>query len=189
MSILTEKLPTYLTVQGVKCKINSDFRIWLKVSALFEQMENDPSVIVKIFKLIYEKLPPNLYDGLSEIAKFYAHNPKARKKTAKKEETQKKAFDFEYDDELIYSAFCQQYHIDLCDTDMHWWKFKALLNGLTEDTQFVKVMQFRMTDLSQIRDKEQKKFYAKMKSMYQLPDNRSEEQKEKSLNQALESMF
>ena len=190
MSILTEKSPDFLVIQGIECPVHSDFRTWMKVSSLFEKVAEDISVIPDIFKLIFDKLPPNLLEALSEIMKFYSHSPIGAKKQSKKQaDTQKKYFCFEYDADLIYSAFCQQYHIDLCDTDMHWWKFKALLNGLTEDTQFVKVMQYRSVDLAKIKDKDQKRFYANMKALYQLPDNRSEEEKEKRLNSALESMF
>lgn len=190
MSILTEELPTYLTICGVKCPIQSDFRTWLKVSSLFERLEDDQTLIVDIFKLIFpNKLPPSLQEAITKIIEFYSHSQTESKKTSKEPREQKKSFDFEYDADLIYASFWQQYHIDLVDSSMHWWKFKALLNGLTEDTHFSKVVQYRSVELSRIKDKEQKKFYAKMKAMYRLPDNRSIEQKEKSLNKALESMF
>ena len=90
---------------------------------------------------------------------------------------------------MIYSAFMQQYKIDLSDTRMHWWKFKALFGGLSEDTHIVKAIQYRTIDLSTIKDKEQKKFYKKMKSAYKLPDNRNEQQKEEYINTVLEGMF
>ena len=191
MSILTEKLPDHLVVFGVECPIQCDFRIWLKASALFEKIPDEPMLIVDVFRLIFgDKLPPNLQEATSKILEFYTRSPISEtKKGNENGEVSKKSFDFEYDADLIYASFLQQYHIDLCDTDMHWWKFKALLNGLTEDTQFAKVVQYRTVDISRIKDKEMKQFYIKMKSMYQLPDNRSEEQKEESLNKALESMF
>ena len=190
MNILTENLPDYLMVCGVKCPIQSDFRTWLKVSALFEKVADEPRLLVDIFKLIFpNKLPPNLSDAIDKILEFYYHSQEKNNKQTADDTNPKKIFDFEYDADIIYASFWQQYHIDLVETNMHWWKFKALLYGLTEDTQFSKVVQYRTIELSRIRDKDQKRFYAKMKAMYQLPDNRSEEQKEQSLNNALESMF
>lgn len=190
MSILTEKLPDYFLICGAKCPIRSDFHTWLEVSALFERLEEDHTLIVDIFKLIFiEKLPPSLQEAITKILEFYSHSKETGKKTDEESETPKKSFDFEYDADLIYASFWQQYHIDLVDSTMHWWKFKALLNGLTEDTQFAKVIQYRTVELSRIKDKEQKRFYARMKAMHKLPDNRSDEQKENSLNKALESMF
>ena len=119
--------------------------------------------------------------------KFYSYTPV--KSENKDRAVNKNYFDFEYDANLIYSAFLQQYKIDLCQTNMHWWTFKALLGGLSDDTHFIKVVQYRSMDLSKIKDKEQKRHYQKMKALYKLPDNRSEEQKEQHLNDVMESMF
>ena len=40
--------------------------------------------------------------------------------------------DFDYDEDAaeIYSAFRQLYRIDLLETEMHWWVFSALLDGI-----------------------------------------------------------
>ena len=48
-------------------------------------------------------------------------------------------YSYEYDDEYIYGAFYEQYKIDLEYDKVHWWKFKALLKSLKEDTEFVKI--------------------------------------------------
>jgi len=50
-------------------------------------------------------------------------------------------------------------------------------------------VQFRCTDTSKIKDKEQKRYYRKMKALYKLPDNRSEAQKEQQLNDIMAQMF
>ena len=42
-----------------------------------------------------------------------------------------RAFDWLIDSDYIYSAFLQQYGIDLETADMHWHKFLSLFNGLT----------------------------------------------------------
>ena len=51
---------------------------------------------------------------------------------------------------------------------MHWWKFKALMENLNEDTQFVKIMGYRAIDISKIKDKEEKARYKKLKKIYAL---------------------
>ena len=48
---------------------------------------------------------------------------------------------------------------------------------------------FAVGDISKIKDKEQKKFYADMKKLYRLPDNRTQKQKENALNNALSALF
>ena len=80
----------------------------------------------------------------------------------------------------------QQYKIDLNSIEyMHWWKFKALFEGLTENTQIVKIMGYRAMDLSKIKDKEEKKRYKKLQREYALPDDRTEEEKERDFADAL----
>ena len=61
---------------------------------------------------------------------------------------------------------------------MHWWKFKAMFNGLKSDNKIVEIMGYRAIDLSKIKDKEEKKRYKELKRIYALPDMRSQEQKE-----------
>jgi len=79
----------------------------------------------------------------------------------------------------------QQYNIDLQEIKyMHWWKFKALFNGLAENTEIVKIMGYRAVNLSKIKDKEQKNFYKRMKKIYALPDTRSQEEKESEFARA-----
>ena len=90
----------------------------------------------------------------------------------------KQIYSYEFDAEYIYSAFMQQYKIDLNKQYLHWWKFKALFSSLSEDVLFSKIMKYRATDLSSIKDKETKKFYKKMKKIYALPDMRTQEEKE-----------
>lgn len=53
--------------------------------------------------------------------------------------------DFEYDAEEIYSSFMQAYQMDLLDQQgkLHWFKFKALLNGLPDETPIKKIMSIR----------------------------------------------
>ena len=61
---------------------------------------------------------------------------------------------------------------------MHWWKFRALFKGLDDNVQFSKIMSYRAIDLSQIKDKDEKLKYKKLKKIYALPDMRTQEQKE-----------
>lgn len=187
MSILTEALPDYIEVRGKRCQINTDFRVWLEFSEIINKDIRETEKLFKMFNLIFDELPPNLYDGISALMKFYSHTPPKAKREEKA--INKNYFDFEYDANLIYSAFLQQYKIDLCQVNMHWWTFKALLGSLSEDTHFMKAVQFRSMDISKIKDKEQKRYYQKMKALYKLPDNRSEQQKEQHINDVMESMF
>lgn len=187
MSILTDDLPASLDIEGVKCPIQTDFKTWLKVSKLMET-ETIINVLPQILRLVFFELPPKLEGAIYAILDFYL-GVSSKNVSQGQGSTNKALFNFDYDAELIYAAFMQQYGIDLCESTMHWWKFRALVNGLAEDTHFSKVIQCRGVDLSEIKDKERKAFYRKMKELYKLPDNRSEEIKEKNVNANIESVF
>jgi|SRR5690625_512690 len=64
-------------------------------------------------------------------------------------EDDKKAFDLAQDAEYIYASFMHTYQIDLFEQQgkLHWKKFKALLNGLSEDSIFSRVVGIRTAEL------------------------------------------
>ena len=69
-------------------------------------------------------------------------------------------------DELIYSAFMENYNIDLSKY-MHWWKFKALFKGLNSECEFCKIKSYRMYDG---KDKN----LLELKEYYKLPPTQNE---------------
>jgi len=188
MSLLTDKLPEHITVNNSQFPIKTDFKHWLKFTQILLNEKNEIKMLTNICYEVFEELPKApINDVLSELMSFYS--PPQKINSTGNGEKQNRQYDFDYDAELIYSAFMQQYNIDLLTTNMHWWKFKALFDSLNDDTQFIKVVGFRAVNLSEIKDKEQKKYYAKMKRMYKLPDNRTEEEKEQAMNEMLAQMF
>ena len=102
-----------------------------------------------------------------------------------KKEESKQIYSYEFDDELIFSAFKDQYGINLQRIPfLHWWEFKAMFNGLKEDNLIVKVMGYRAMDISKIKDKDRKARYKKLKRLYALPDMRTSKQKEADFGNA-----
>lgn len=183
MSLLIHKLPTQ--VNGIK--INTDFR----VSILFELLMQDKKVrndlkIMKALQLYYPDFEniSSIEKAIEQMLWFYRCGKEelANSNTINENKSNKRnqIYSYEFDDSYIYSAFLQQYTIDLQEIKyMHWWKFKALFDGLSEDTQIVKVMQYRSVNLAQIKDTERRNFYKKMKKLYALPDMRTQEEKER----------
>ena len=106
-------------------------------------------------------------------------------KEKKDNSKEKQIYSYEFDAEYMYSAFLEQYNIDLNSIKyLHWWKFRALFSSLNENTQFSKIMGYRSMNTSKIKDKDMKKHYEKMKKLYALPDMRTEEQKENDFAEA-----
>lgn len=188
MNILIDKLPDYIEVNGNQFPIKTDFRHWIKFTQIM--LENKPEFqkIADIYCELFCKLPKApLTDVLNAIMCFYS--PLQNVNLQGKNNNTQRQYDYDVDAELIYSAFQQQYEIDLTVANLHWWQFKALLNNLNDATQFIKVVGYRSIDLSKLKDKEQRKYYSKMKHIYKLPDNRTEEEKEKAMNDIFEKVF
>lgn len=188
MSILTEKLPDYIEVNNKKYPINSDFRHWIKVTGIVFGNDSEFKKLANVFCEVFSELPDApAGEILSAVMSFYS--PPQKINATENNKAGKRQYDFDYDAELIYSAFLQQYGIDLSCVKMHWWQFKALFDGLNDSTQFIKVVGYRSIKLSDIKDKEQKKYYRKMKQLYKLPDTRTQEEKEQAMNDMFEKMF
>ena len=194
MNLLIDELPKYVDISGQEYKINSDFR----TSILFELLMQDSGIDdeEKTFiaiRLYYENeenkdkdFSIGVFKDLIE-AMMWFYSCGKEKKEEHKEDIQGEAperknnliYSFEYDDDYIYSAFLTQYKIDLNDINyLHWWKFRAMMNGLNSDLQLVKIMGYRSIEITGDMSKSEKQFYSKMKKIYALPDLRTEEEKE-----------
>lgn len=191
MNILIDELPDTVMVGGEEYEIRTDFRI----SMLFELLMQDGSVepadkTKQALELYYPVIPGNYKEAVEALLWFYkcgkADNPQKQKINARKSKT--RVYSFEYDDDYIYAAFMTQYGIDLQDIeDLHWWKFRAMFNSLTNQCEFVKIMEYRSIDLKDDMPKEQKSFYRKMKRIYALPSMDDEDERTNAIADALMS--
>lgn len=189
MSILTDKLPESVVVDGTEYPMKTDFRTWLRFTSEMTSTEEIIQKLSKALILIFEghKLPPTLDCTLAAILDFYTGSSLKSDKNIDGG-NQKRLYDYEHDAEAIYASFMQYYKIDLTTADLHWWQFKALFSSLGEGTKMFEIMQCRSVNLKKIKDKEQRRYYAKMKKLYALPDNRSQEEKEQAIADALFSI-
>lgn len=173
-NILLDKLPTRVKIGRKFYNINSDFRI----SILFELLMQDEDIedelkIPQALKLYFPKIPPMKYieETINAIMWFYGCGDEKEKlnKHIKNSTDLEQAYSFEYDNTYIYDAFMSQYKIDLSTIDnLHWWKFRALFEGLTEENMIVKIMNYRTMDLSKM-DKSEIEFYKEKKEFFKLP--------------------
>lgn len=188
INILLDRLPQF-TQSGNR--IRTDFRESIKFELLMQDNKIDEkNKVIQALKLYYyniEKIT-DIPKAIEEMLWFFACGKKKNvdNKTEKNNKKRiKQIYSYEFDAEYIYSAFLQQYKIDLNSIKyMHWWKFKALMENLNEDTQFVKIMGYRAIDISKIKDKEEKTRYKRLKTIYDLPDMRTTEQKEADFSKA-----
>lgn len=175
MSILTEPLPSTLRVGNEDIPINTDFRTFICYENAMAATDLSAKEKLEIALLLFfgkgaatvdveSAIPPML--NFARCGKPHYKRPLSPRGGL----LSIKAYDYEYDAPYIYAAFLSQYQIDLCDIDyLHYWKFKALLEGLTDNHVFVKIMGYRTMDIDPKLPKKQRDFYTRMKKMYAIP--------------------
>lgn len=83
----------------------------------------------------------------------------------------KKIYSLKEDADYIFASFYQDYGIDLFEMQgkLHWYKFKALLQGLRADTKFKEVIGIRTMELPTGKGTEkQRKAIQELKEVYKL---------------------
>lgn len=151
-----KRLPYFVILKGKKYKINVDFRKMIS----FEKKIQDKSLddAEKMAYCIRNFYPDFFYiqnyisllkdsdlykDACDKLVWFYKCGREDYHRSVSGSKASNQIFDYDYDDEYIYGAFLEQYGIDLTCDFVHWWKFKALLKSLKEDTEFVKIKGYR----------------------------------------------
>ncbi|WMI80349.1 bacteriophage Gp15 family protein [Anaerotignum sp. MB30-C6] len=188
MNLLIDPLPKNVYIDGKEYPIRWEFRVGILYELLMmdEEVRGAEKPLLAL-RLFYPKIPENWQRGLEGIQWFYAGGKEEkgskRKRIGKKKQ---RIYSFEYDASYIYSAFLEQYGLDLTEVrQLHWWKFRALFQGLREDTAFSKIMGYRAMETTDAMGKEQKEFYRRMKEVYRLPSAKAEEEKFSAIEHAL----
>ena len=185
MNILIDYLPTSFVINNKTYEFNSGFR----ESIIFTLMMQDDSLtdeekILGALKLYYPIIPKDTEKALEKIYWFYSKgnieedNKKVKQGKRIFKRNNKKAYDFEVDSDLIFTAFMSQYNINLNKENLHWWEFLALFNSLNDDNEIVKIMNYRTIDLTSIEDKKERKMYSDLQKYYSLEDRISKEEQE-----------
>ena len=188
-NLILDKLPNF-TPNGFKIRTN--FRESIKFELLMQNDKINENDKVKLALNLYFynidiKRPGQLKKAINDMLWFYrCGKDKQGDETSQKavKEYTKRIYSYEFDAEYIFSAFMEQYRINLNKEYLHWCEFKALFNSINENVLFSKIMSYRAMDLSKIKDKDMKKYYKRMKRIYALPDLRSEDEKEKDFAEA-----
>ena len=118
----------------------------LKALKLFfgdQEIPLDPDFIESSFKLINETITKSAYQGNS--SKDWSMNIAPQH-----------IYSYEQDADAIYSSFMMQYHINLLKErgKMHWCVFRALFDGLGEDTPIQRIIELRQNNLADVPDEQ-----------------------------------
>lgn len=111
-----------------------------------QEIPLDPDFIESSFKLINETITKSAYQG--SFSKDWSMNIAPQH-----------IYSYEQDADAIYSSFMMQYHIDLLKErgKMHWCVFRALFDGLSEDTPIKRIIELRQKNLTDVSDEQRGK--------------------------------
>lgn len=187
------KLPYFIKLQGKKYKINVDFRNMIS----FENKIQDKSVNelekleyglrhfyldffdVKNYQLLLSN--EELYkEACEKMLWFYkcGRENYHKTKSGNEKSSKKEIYSYKYDDEYIWAAFYELYRIDLTVDKLHWWKFKAILNSLPENTKFERIKSYRVYEG---KDKDA----LELKEYWELPISQEEQERLNKIYEAL----
>ncbi len=139
-------------------------------------MESSATYEEKILKLLIDgytnELPPHMDSAVKALFDFMVQGKDVNHSPHKSSE---KLMSFSKDEGVIFASFLSQYGIDLYNANLHWWSFMHLLNGLNDNTAFMKIVAYRSVNCQSIKNKDMRKFYRKMKYKYNITDNINDE--------------
>lgn len=182
--------PEYAEVNGKRYKINTDFRVAIECNRIAEDatigdLERSLAIIYTLFGEEGINTPDH-YEKLLELAKMYLLCGKEYDTQA----NEKPDMDFIEDYSYISTSFLSDFHIDLDNCEMHWWKFMDLMNGLSNSELgnccvLNRIRNLRNFDLKDIKDvKEKEKIRKAQKQValkkYQKPKKEATDEQLKS---------
>lgn len=177
--MLGDHLPDEVEIGGVAFPINTDFRAGIRFSAAAQDKDLTAGEITEIglFLFFGEDYMPLLWafrEQAIDAMLFYYSCGKGNPASAGNEHGERhiRAYDFNQDAEYILAEFLLSAGIDLETAPLHWWKFIALFERLCTNTQYAKIIEYRMADTRDM-SKETAKVYKRMKQVYALEGGRA----------------
>lgn len=193
MNIFTDALPDFVTVDGMKYGVLTDFRIWMEFDRIMHRRDiSTKDMIMMCFRLCLDSercriLPEDIIATMEAFKRFYLCGKESKGADT---EIKERALDYSCDSGYIYSAFLTQYGIDLLSVPyMHWYVFCALLEGLEGTREIIKIMRYRLARPEKEQNAEKRKYLKRMKEFYALADTRSEREREEEIANILFEAF
>lgn len=193
MNILLAKLPKSVEIGGREYPVKTDFRAWIEFEIKFQKASDSVKKIDLIINMF--KIRPVIKNAdefnclIEEMIKFYNCGEKMKnEKESKDNSSGPLIYSFEKDHFHIYTDFIRFYSLDLNEVEyLHWWKFRQMFIELPEDSKIKTIMMYRSIKITSKMSPEYRQFYAKMKRIYALEDNRTVKDKTRSFGSLLAS--
>lgn len=189
MNVFYEELPESLEINGREYPVITDFREWIRFSDMLKS-DIPPEFKLEFLSEMFLEEVPDLYteDEIEEvmdaitsflslsgtefpdISSDEANSEEESEEVEYEEQRAKKAIYYEQDAPYIISAFRREYQIDLLSVPyMHWWEFRMLLDGLSEESQIKKRIYWRTCDVSKM-DKKERREILKIRRSITIPE-------------------
>lgn len=174
------RLPESVEVDGSLYPINTSFKYFLRFLELLADKETKPEDFDFMYK---SKKPQDRESGLIALLQF-CNPPQILPRTDKLEDSSEKAVDYIIDADYLFAAFMERYGIDLVESDMHWYKFQALLKGL-HDTKLNEIISYRLWENTSGKHDAYTRLMEKLKTAWELPQESDEEDEDLKAFEAL----
>ena len=178
MNLMYENLPESIEVCGESVPIVTDFREYIKLIDMMA--DSELSVVDKQLCIIqyFKSAPGNFDEALGGLVDFVTmsklrSDPKSDQGDSENDDSDQKAlYSFSYDYPYIFSAFMHDYEINIRTIPyMHWWEFRMLFDGLSNDNEIKQRIMYRGIDLNDVKDKDERKRIMKIQREIKLPDD------------------
>lgn len=147
--------PEYVRINGEKVKIKSDMRTALKCLKVAQDNNiGGHERALAIIYILYGDIPEQeelWADYIAQAVKFLQRGEECPRQSDTEPD-----MDLFYDEEYISASFMSDYHIDLSETNMHFWKFCDLVGGLTENCILSRVRAIRTADIKDYAEKDRR---------------------------------
>lgn len=184
-------LPKSIRIKRNSYRLRTDFRTWIDVERILMDDNIPPNFKIYVMSNnldlffgnedIFDEPMDALMSGILSFWRLF----KSDDKSAEKHKTNTDiAYDYDEDYDLICAAFMQQYGINLRRARLHWFEYKSLFDGLTRETQFVKIVGYRTTDINKL-PKEQRKEARHLKELYAIRKNQPPKRTQKEIEAEL----
>lgn len=177
MNFFYEDLPRTVHVHGEEIPIITDFREYIRLLDMLkcEELNAMQRLTLLTQYFLYEIEVDK--EAISALTEFVVMDFDSWQKGNEEDGIEpdrhgsnKNLYSYEMDYPFILSGFMRDYRIDLESVEyLHWWKFRMLFDGLSEDTEIKQRIMYRSINLSDIKDKDERKRISRIQRRIQLP--------------------
>lgn len=178
---LYEPFPSAITVDGTEYSLTLYFDRVIRYMDLSESNDLLPDDIISAGYAWLVEAPKRvpLATQMKVIDRIFDEIIVVKRRALSTDKKPQRAFDFSYDAREIYASFMRDYGIDLVEEQgrMHWCKFLALFDGLSDDTPIKRIMDIRTREIPAPTKHNAKEIeqLAKLKTIYALPAKKQDE--------------